>query len=114
MWCWGTNRNGELGNGVAGGTGAFEPAQIVDASGKTFGPVKLLQVAASSACAVTEKDRALWCWGYGQKPAPTQVLRENVAVTGVHHLGEDDCYVDATGRTYVSGRLDTNVRCASQ
>jgi len=56
--CWGTNTNGELGNGLVGGTSLSPVAvNILDGSG--------LMLGLNASCA-RRTSGALWCWGSSQ------------------------------------------------
>ncbi|MBV8758406.1 MAG: hypothetical protein JO257_14060 [Deltaproteobacteria bacterium] len=79
VWCWGYDGNGELGDGSAGGLEGVTPRQV--ATDRTF---ERIGTGSSHACAITDDDHTLWCWGYGafgqqgtgdavSHPSPTQV-----------------------------------------
>ncbi len=61
-YCWGSNSNGQLGNGTT--TNSSVPV-AVDTSGALSGKsLKSIMVSNNSACA-TDTDNQYYCWGYG-------------------------------------------------
>jgi len=86
LWCWGTNLNGELGNGLVDSTFPVDPNQEHNIPAKVGLETTWESVAVGGAqvCGV-QTDATTWCWGsnasgqIGQNsfianyPAPTQV-----------------------------------------
>jgi alpha-tubulin suppressor-like RCC1 family protein len=111
VWCWGSNGNGQLGNG--GTTDRASPVRI------TGLPTTAVEVSAgySHTCARTS-DRKLWCWGsdfFGQlgngvsgsghdRSTPVQVTSLGSAVAGVSAGGNFTCAVKTNGSLYCWGR----------
>ena len=64
VWCWGTNGDGELGNGSVAGspTTAFLPAEVVDREGAPIANITAIAAGRHHACAA-RKDGVLLCWG---------------------------------------------------
>lgn len=68
-WCWGSNNNGQLGNGST--LDAVKPVPV--AGGKVFSK---LAVSPETVCGIQKTTNKLWCWGaneYGQAGDGTMV-----------------------------------------
>ncbi len=61
VWCWGSNVNGELGNGLTGVTASPQPTLVLDAQGQ---PIHAEALAAGyhATCALAS-DGSVSCWG---------------------------------------------------
>jgi alpha-tubulin suppressor-like RCC1 family protein len=57
VWCWGSNTNGELGQGTIDSTQALVPVQVTGLTN-----ARAIACARSYACAV-KTDGTVWCWG---------------------------------------------------
>ena len=111
VWCWGSNANGQLGNG--GTTDRSSPVRV------TGLPTTAVEVSAgySHTCARTS-DGKLWCWGsdfFGQlgngvsgsghdSSTPLQVTSLGSTVVGVSAGGNFTCAVKTNGSLYCWGR----------
>ncbi len=78
-WCWGDNRNGELGTGTIGGS---SPAPVAVAGGHVF---TAISAGDSHACGLTSAGTT-WCWGgnlYGQLGIGSATFYGNPTPTAV-------------------------------
>jgi alpha-tubulin suppressor-like RCC1 family protein len=79
LWCWGSNRNGQLGDGTT--TDRVAPVQVSGGSAWTA-----VAVGSSHTCGIKAADASLWCWGSnrnGQLGDGTRTKRvERVQVSG--------------------------------
>ncbi|EQC48260.1 chromosome condensation regulator, RCC1 repeat-containing protein [Bacteriovorax sp. BSW11_IV] len=82
-YCWGYNRYGQFGNGIATGTTTPGPTPTAVSGGLTF---KDIAVADNTSCGLTTTDE-IYCWG-----------RDNRG-----QLGNDASYVDQSTPVKVSG-----------
>lgn len=64
-WCWGTNRYGRLGAGVADEASAF-PRQVITTTGTPLTGLRKISNGFSldTTCA-TDQNGQVWCWGWG-------------------------------------------------
>ncbi|WP_308220360.1 RCC1 domain-containing protein [Pimelobacter simplex] len=87
VWAWGSNSNGQLGNGTAGGSWVANPVNVLSGV-STIGAGYLHSLAIKT-------DGTLWTWGYNnsgqlghgdttQRPTPTQV--PGSALSGVRSI----------------------------
>ena len=87
LWCWGSQQDGRLGNGVANFDLATTPQQILEGDQDLEEGWKSVDAGGGHTCAV-RYDSTLWCWGTGsvgrlglgdmlQRTTPTQVLAGN-------------------------------------
>jgi alpha-tubulin suppressor-like RCC1 family protein len=104
LWCWGTNGDGELGDGSTVSRSTAAPATLLGST------VASVACGNGFTCAV-RTDGTLWCWGYnfyGELGDGTTQSRPNpMQVT----LGSSAAAVDA-GSDHVCARLtDGTIRC---
>ncbi len=109
VYCWGSNREGKLGNG----TDQFESNRAVPVTGLDL-PVRWLAAGSNHTCAVDDNN-GLWCWGdgsYGQiglKPfaGSTTPIRLDALPGEVVDLQAGwfhTCLLDSTGRVTCWGK----------
>jgi alpha-tubulin suppressor-like RCC1 family protein len=115
VYCWGTEVNQELGNGVAV-MNQLTPTLITATPGNTS-PWKEIVAGLNHTCALRE-DGTVWCWGRnatGQlgdttttvRPDPKQVLPAGAADwTAIAASGEFTCGLRAGGALWCWGRND--------
>ena len=113
LWCWGSNRDGELG---IGSTADTPLTAEVTALGKSTTEVA---VGESHACAL-KKDGTVWCWGSnnqcqmgdGTTTAPycggVNCLTSPRQVTA---LGTETTHLEAGGKTTCAMRIDGSLWC---
>ena len=91
IWCWGNNRHGQLGAGLAE-PGSEAPVQVVTSTrAPVTGAVRVsTSHAGSSFCAITEGGK-VWCWGAGTEGLLGNGFKadSNVAVPVVLSSGGD-------------------------
>ncbi|MCH9685818.1 MAG: hypothetical protein K0V04_30575 [Deltaproteobacteria bacterium] len=103
VWCWGDNRQLELGSDVGNSTPTPTRVDALDAA-----TVTQLSVSDHHACALTD-EAVLWCWGYQQNGelfgADLQgtYLPQPVDITGVSQF--------AAGGVHTCARQNTTVTC---
>lgn len=123
--CWGSNGNGEIGNGVVDGSAPVVSPSAVDQTdvlaGKT---ITALSRASNNVCVVA--DGAAYCWGYDSdgeigtgietnyKPTPTAV-KANGALSGkvvsdIVTLPRTSCALTTDGGVFCWGRNDYGTR----
>lgn len=61
-WCWGSNQNGQIGNGVAGTANYSVPASVKVPAGQTF--TSLMGAMDTKVCGLAN-DGVIYCWGDG-------------------------------------------------
>jgi hypothetical protein len=123
VYCWGSNSNGVLGNGLNSGT-AIVPAQVTlapDAGGAALSGVAEVQVLyyGYGVCALKAADRSIWCWGSYPSPprySPTAYTEQNFAVSNVfalcpNVLNSVPAFIDAKGAYHSGGSLPTPLMC---
>ncbi len=116
VYCWGSNENGQVGNGEAPGNDVAQPALVAtDTEGKPFGEVAQIGVGAAQACAL-KRNGEVYCWGSGDfgalgddvtqhdVPSPQRVT----GVSGYTALGgggaaSATCALDGASRVYCWG-----------
>ena len=112
VWCWGSNSNGQLGNGMMGNGANSTPVQVMNMTGAT-------QVTAGELhTCVRKSDQTAWCWGrnnHGQLGNDT-MGDSNVPVQVKYFQGTVKNLTGVTevvaGQTHSCGRLgNTEVRC---
>ncbi len=106
VWCWGSNSNGQLGNGTQGGTSTM-PQQVDNAVG-----LHALVAGSNHACGIDDY-KHMWCWGYDgdgrladgnptqYRPVPT--MSEIQDVVAIAAGGEHGCAVDSKGAIRCAG-----------
>lgn len=75
LWCWGNNKNGQLGNDTW--TGSHTPKAVKSLEGRV---VQL--VADGSVCARTSEGR-VWCWGYLPDNSTIMLLNRPQEIVGL-------------------------------
>jgi alpha-tubulin suppressor-like RCC1 family protein len=107
--CWGSNRDGQLGDGQRGGARATPGAVALDARAVA------VSVGLAHGCALTA-DGAVWCWGRNESgqagggagpsaPTPTRVRFATAAVfTQLVSGAAHNCALDVTGAVWCWGR----------
>ncbi len=114
VWCWGDNRQGELGDGTT--TSRIEPAPVPG-----IDQVVEVGAGASFTCAL-ERDGSVWCWGYNDQgqlgrgdpintspnhpPAMSTTPARVVGLPPIQSIGvgrEEACGVDFDGTPYCWG-----------
>lgn len=125
-YCWGSNRNGELGNGTNVNT-ATPTAVLIGGSSAIPVAVQLTGITAGSATSgyasscIISADGNMYCWGYGGQGAlgnnsyttsnkPVAVLKgapsaisNDTILTFASTCGSNSCTVDSTGNAYCWG-----------
>ena len=107
--CWGANRDGQLGDGTAGGL-RLVPAPVALASAAVA-----VSTGLAHSCALTA-DGAAWCWGRGEsgqigdgslkgQSKPTRVRAGNTtAFTRIVSGAAHNCALDRSGTVWCWGR----------
>jgi alpha-tubulin suppressor-like RCC1 family protein len=106
--CWGYNRGGQLGNGIARGQGGYTPSAIAGPANYTA-----LAVGWSHSCALT-RGGAVKCWGENTTGAvgdgtttnralPTEVHGLAGDVVALTALGYQSCAITSAGALYCWG-----------
>ena len=113
VWCWGVNREGELGNGSSVGSSTI-PVRVIKSDNTALTDVNLLSVGMFHICAKTTAN-TVWCWGMnnaGQlgngnltnQYRAVQVLKSgSVPLTAVLDI--------SSGDEHTCARLSTGVWC---
>jgi alpha-tubulin suppressor-like RCC1 family protein len=80
LWCWGLNRNGQLGRGDMASSGT--PKVVLDSTMQPLEHVVQVSVSGNSehVCAVRD-DRTVWCWGNNLRAQTGRDPAESAAVT---------------------------------
>ena len=112
LWCWGSNIEGQLGDGTAG-----SPTNGPVRAGNSTWNWKLVTTGHDHTCAI-RRDGTLWCWGsnsYGQLgngaadpaavPTPTQVAGEGW--TAVRASSSFTCGVRGDGSLWCWGKNES-------
>ncbi len=58
LWCWGRNKEGQLGRGVFAGGAIVDPMRVSD-----LDSVERVSAGWYHTCAIRSTDKSLWCWG---------------------------------------------------
>lgn len=127
VWCWGTNRDGQLGDGLGShdearcglaGMGELYDCSSVPVQVGGADPLRnVVQVAAGVAhvCAL-DSDGEVWCWGdnrAGQagQPRTTESLNVPTRVEGLTSESVQVAEIDAAGRFTCARLSNGTVRC---
>ena len=110
--CWGSNSDGQIGDGTAGVTPVATPTAVDTSAIGAGTDLMQIEVGGRHACAVTE-DLGVWCWGaddHGQLGDGAPLSGQNLPVdTGVEDVyavsagGDSSCAVDEDGHAWCWG-----------
>ncbi|MEV7621517.1 hypothetical protein [Actinoplanes sp. NPDC089786] len=111
-WCWGSNSDGQVGDGTAGATPVATPTSVDTAPLGSDDELGQIEVGARHTCAVTYDER-VWCWGadgHGQLGDDPAQAAQNLPVdTGLEAAwmvtagGDSTCAVIEDGQGWCWG-----------
>jgi len=76
IWCWGSNRNGELGLPTSV-TSSPTPQKVPD-----LPPAEMVAVDLAGACAIVTEDGSVWCWGWDRYAVPPRAGKRPTRLEG--------------------------------
>ncbi|MGN6161025.1 MAG: RCC1 domain-containing protein [Marmoricola sp.] len=115
LWCWGSNNDGQLGNGTTGGSAALVPTQV--GTQTDWSSVTVNGAGNSNHVCALNQSSAIYCWGsdsygeVGQTPASPYVVNSpalfapssSIIWASVSAGGYHTCATSTGGNTYCWG-----------